>query len=395
MKKLKWHLNESNFTYLDRLKIALFFLNPKKRWTQGNEVFNYENLWKNYVGSKFALSTSSGTTANYLIAQQSLEKNPSKNIVVFPSVTWQTSVSPWVNFGFEPKFIDISLTDFSMDLNLLEDYLSNNNDKVNTVFVTSLIGVTPDIPRLKGIGRKYNVDIKLDNCENTFGSYEGKHICSEVTSSTSLYFGHQCTTGTEGGLIFTNSEEEFVSFVLNRSHGMTRELKNYNLSKNYSKALGNKLVDPLFDFRSLGSNCRISNIQAYMGKLDFSRLEYYIDKRRELYSEFSDNLDANQYILPKTYSNRENVMFCLPILSRTKNKKKIKSIIKTVQKLGIEYRPIISGNLLRQTCYKKFNNFKNFKVAEHVHNYGIYVGLHPKLKNGQVKELAEILNETK
>ena len=130
MKKLKWHLNESNFTYLDRLKIALFFLNPKKRWTQGNEVFNYENLWKNYVGSKFALSTSSGTTANYLIAQQSLEKNPSKNIVVFPSVTWQTSVSPWVNFGFKPKFIDISLTDFSMDLNLLEDYLSNNNDKI-------------------------------------------------------------------------------------------------------------------------------------------------------------------------------------------------------------------------------------------------------------------------
>ena len=206
-----WNLNESNFTWLDRLKISKFFLTPSNRWTLGPYVFKYEKAWKKYTKSKYVLCVSSGSTANALIAQYKASKSsPDRNIVVFPSVTWQTSVSPWLNQGFKPKFIDINLKDFSLDLDSLVRYLKRNHKKVNTVFVTSLIGVTPDILSLKDICDTFKVDLKLDNCENTFGSYSGKHICSELTSSTSLYFGHQATTGSEGGIIFTNNEEEMV-----------------------------------------------------------------------------------------------------------------------------------------------------------------------------------------
>jgi CDP-6-deoxy-D-xylo-4-hexulose-3-dehydrase len=388
-----WFLNDSNFTWNDRLKICKFFLDPSQRWTQDKYVLEYEEKWKEYTGAKHALMVSSGSTANTLIAQYAEHSKPDRDVVVFPSVTWQTSVSPWLNAGFEPKFIDINLEDFSIDINKLAAYLKTNSEKVNTVFVTSLIGMTPDVPALKKLCESYGVDLKLDNCENSFGAYfdedakDWNHICSELTSSTSTYFGHQTTTGSEGGMVFTNNEEEFVYYVLARSHGLTRELKKYNLSKDYQKSLSNRLVDPLFDFNVLGNNYRSTNIAAFMGLLDFDRVYDYIIDRYELYSVYQDGLDHSKYLLPKTKNN--NVAFCLPIISK---KRKIKLIKKYLQEEKIEYRPIISGNLLRHTCYKKYDNYKKFKNAEYLHKNGLYVGLHAGVKEDEILKLVDFLN---
>ncbi len=389
-----WYLNDSNFTWKDRIKICQFFLNPKNRWTQDKHVIEYEDRWKQYTDAKYALMVSSGSTANSLIAQYARHSNPiDRDTVVFPSVTWQTSVSPWLNAGFKPKFLDVNLDDLSLDFNKLNSYLKNNHKKVNTVFVTSLIGITPDIPKLRMLCEDYKVDLKLDNCENSFGSYfdkdtkDWKHICSDLTCSTSTYFGHQTTTGSEGGLIFTNNEEEFVYYVLGRSHGMTRELKRYNFSKDYHKELSNRLVDPLFDFNMLGGNYRSTNIAAFMGLLDFDRIYDYVIDRLELYKLYESNLDKSKYMLPKGKHN--DVMFCLPIISK---KRKLKSIKKYLQEQSIEYRPIISGNLLRHTCYKQYDDYKSFKNAEYLHKNGLYVGLHSRVKEAQILKLVDFLN---
>ena len=392
----RWFLNDSNFTWGDRIKICKFFLNPKNRWTQDKYVLDYEEKWKEYTGAKYALMVSSGSTANTLIAQYAKHFKPNRNEVIFPSVTWQTSVSPWINMGFNPKFIDINLKDFSIDIEALDCYLKDNHKKVNTVFVTSLVGITPDIPRLKTLCNSHGVDLKLDNCENSFGAYldkeerDWKHICSELTCSTSTYFGHQTTTGSEGGMVFTGDEEEFVYYILTRSHGLTRELGRYNLSKDYRKILSNRLVDPLFDFNLLGSNYRNTNIAAFMGLLDFERIHDYIIRRLELYSLYSSHLDTKKYLLPIFDRNRSNVGFCLPIISK---KRKLKSIKKYLKEEKIEYRPIISGNLLRHTCYKKYDNYKNFKNAEYLHKNGVYVGLHSRVQEDQVLKLVDFLND--
>src|SRR3954467_2061255 len=101
-----WPLNTSHFTWLDRLKIAGFFLNPNNRWTQGDRVKEYETVWRNFTNAKYAVMVSSGSTANTLIAEYTKDRqtDPKKKIVVFPSVTWQTSISPWVRLGYTPKF---------------------------------------------------------------------------------------------------------------------------------------------------------------------------------------------------------------------------------------------------------------------------------------------------
>lgn len=379
MKKFIWPLNNSSFTLLDRFKICLFFLNFKNFWTQGKYVKKFEEIFAKFVGCKFAVFVANGSVANTLMAMYLKDnaKSGAKEII-FPSTTWTTSISPFIREGFEPKFIDISLDDFCLDLDLVEDYLKTNSKKVAAILCVSLIGQVPDIDRLKMIEKKYGVRVLLDNCENTLGLYKGKNISSYFTSTTSTYFGHQLQS-VEGGFVFTNSEAEYNYFLMARNHGMTRSLSMYN--RNISK-YQNKNVNSLFDFNIIGNNFRNTDIHAFIGLLDFNRIDGYIKKRNFIYDKIVKIIGEENLILPKLLSNRTPVPFCFPILS--KDKEFLKRALDFCGKNGIETRPIISGNLLRQTCYKKYGNFKQFKNSEFLHMNGFYVGIFPSLKESTI-----------
>lgn len=399
--KYTWPLNDNNFTFLDRLKIAKFFLNPNQRWTQGEIVKEYEKAWAQFIGVKYALMTSSGSTANALVAQYVKDKIATrrKKIIVLPAVTWATSVNPWIREGFKPSFIDVNLENYSMDLNKLEICLKENHGKVACVFATSLLGFNPDIKRLKAICDFFKVTLKLDNCENSFSQFYNKekniffNISSEVTSTTSNYFGHQTTNGGESGFIFTNNKEEYLYYLMARNHGMIRGLKDYGEIEEHNK-VKNKSVNEMFDFNLIGNNYRNTNIGAFMGLLDFKRINSYISKRLKLYNEFQLNL-PDSFILPSSDAMDYNIPFCLPLIinpSYKKNKAALMSKLKKIlEKQEIEYRPIIGGNLLRQSCYKEFGNYRKYPKAEHLHKNGIYIGLYPKLKVEQIHNLTDEL----
>jgi CDP-6-deoxy-D-xylo-4-hexulose-3-dehydrase len=382
---MNWPLNVNNFTENDKEKISKFILDPDSRWTQDTKVSDFEKLMADYVSVDYSVFVSSGSTANTLIAMylKDSKKNTTKNTVVFPSTTWITSISPFLREGFIPKFIDVNLEDLSIDLDSLEEYLKINNQKVACVFITSLLGFVPDIDRLKNIENNYNVKIMLDNCENTFGTFNNKNVSHYFTSTTSTYFGHQLQS-IEGGFVFTNSEEEYEYFLMGRNHGMVRSLKN-----NKEKYQNND-VDDRFDFYMLGNNFRNTNLNAFIGILDFNRVEEYTKNRIELYDFYKNNLDMSKHILPKEFPQRKHVAFSLPIISKNAEDKEKK--LKICDDLKIETRPLISGNLLRQNCLKKYDNFENFKNSEFLHTNAFYVGLHNKLTKNDIEALTNHLN---
>lgn len=380
----KWPLNVNNFTSTDKDEICSFIQDENSRWTQDIEVSCFEQQMSTFVDIKHAIFVSSGSTANTLLAMYLKDKGDKlKNIIVFPSTTWITSVSPFIREGFIPKFIDVSLDDFCVDLNLLEIYLKENHNKILCVFITSLLGFVPDIERIKYIQSKYNVLIMMDNCENTFGLYNNKNISSYFTSTTSTYFGHQLQS-IEGGFVFTSSEEEMEYFIMARNHGMVRSL-NTNKEK-----YENKNVDSRFDFHMLGNNFRNTNLNAFIGMLDFKRRDIYIKNRIELYDLFESLLNKNNNILPKRHDNRQHVAFSLPIISHNEEDKNKK--LKACEQLRIETRPFISGNLLRQTALSKYDNYQTFLNSEFLHKNAFYVGLHNKLNAADIEILVKAIN---
>jgi CDP-6-deoxy-D-xylo-4-hexulose-3-dehydrase len=380
MTSFKWPLNNSSFTYLDRIKLASFILNKNNFWTQNKYVKKIEKVFAEYVGVKHSIFVSSGSTANTLLAMN-LKDNfytNKKNKVIFPSTTWTTSISPFVREGFEPIFIDISLNDFCLDLDLVEKYLVNNSEEVSAIVCVSLIGQIPDIEKLIYLQDKYKVKILLDNCENTLGLYKNKNISSYFTSTTSTYFGHQLQS-VEGGFIFTNNLQEYEYFLMNRNHGMTRSLDVYDLD---SKKYNNPNVDNLFDFYSLGNNFRNTDINAFIGLLDFSRIHSYSSRRIEIFNQIKAIFKNHNLLLPKELEDRTSVPFCFPFISEDKTF--VEKILNFCKTNNIETRPIISGNLLLQTCYRKYGNYQDFKNSQFLHTNGFYIGIYPSLSNKQI-----------
>lgn len=385
-----WPLNINNFTNTDRQNIANFLSDPNNRWTQDKQVRLFEDKFARFVQSKYAIFVSSGSTANTILAQYLRDKvGPVRNKIILPSTTWQTSCSPWIREGFEPVFIDISLDDFCMDTTKLEEYVSKHSVEIACIFPTSLIGFSPNMNRFMEISQRFNVKIMFDNCENTLGEYNKKNVSSFFTSTTSTYFGHQIQS-VEGGFIFTNSQKEYEYFLMLRNHGMTRSLTNYGLDNTYYI---NDTVDSSFDFYCLGNNYRNTDINAFIGQLDLERADYYIEQRKKLYSTYYENIDKQKYYLPKiNRSKEEDVPFCLPIISYNKDTRN--KAIEICKEKSVEYRPIISGFLGYQTCYKSYfeNNKEEYASSIFLHENGFYIGLHPQLSQDQIIDFTRILN---
>ena len=398
---MNWSLNVSNFTWIDRIKLCSFFLNPYNRWTMGDKVAEYEKQMADFMGFTYAVFVSSGSTANTMLAMHLKDKmmklDHNRQIVVLPSTTWTTSCSPFIREGFTPKFIDVSLSNFSIDTNKLLAFVSQNHSKIAAIFPTSLLGFNTNYDVLGIIKRDYpDINIFVDQCENNFGGLESfawnQADFMKFTSTTSTYFGHQLQS-VEGGFLFTNCNREYEAFLMYRNHGMVRSLSDD--TKTAKGIYENKNVDHRFDFYSLGNNFRNSDVHATIGLLDFKRKYSYIRKRRRLYALFQSNLNKDRYILPEdSMSNSYYVPFCLPIICKGEtSKERLHKIKMYCIENNIESRPIISGFLGYQTAYKGMMEEKDSPNSVYLHNNGIYVGLHTKLKNKQILELVEFLNK--
>lgn len=382
----RWPLSVPQFSWVDRVKLAKFVL-TNNRWTQGEEVKQFEHDMAQYVGVNYAVFTSSGSTANTLLAMLLRDtlriQKSSQNIVVFPSTTWITSVSPFLREGFTGHFIDVNLNDFSIDLDKLEEFLKDNTSNVACVFVTSLIGFTPSIDKLLNLARKYRVKIMMDNCENTLGKFSERNVSSFFTSTTSTYFGHQIQS-VEGGFVFTNNSAQHEYLLMARNHGMLR-----NLSPHRIPLYRNQDVDERFDFHLLGNNFRNSNLHAFIGLLDLKRADRYFRMRRALYDVFVKEM-SDYLILPIDSEFTRHAPFCFPIIVKRPFVSHFRELKRMCESHKIETRPIISGNLLRQTCLRNAD-FSQFTNSEYLHHFGFYVGLHGSTTNDDVLMLCDLV----
>jgi len=394
--KITWPLAVSTFTFWDKLKIGAFLFR-EPIWTYGKWVKQYEEMWEKKFNLKHAIMVSSGSTANELIAlrrKYELQEAglwPKKNKVIFPVNTWISSVSVWINFGFEPIFVDVEKETLNVNSVKIEEALKKNPD-VGTVFYTTLLGFFDDIIESKKITEEYDAKFYIDNCESSFSYYcpkNGSHqsILKLATSSTSIFFSHLTMSGTEGGLIFTESDEEDDWFRMARSHGLTRGM--------HSK-YHNSNVHPDFDFYLLGSNYRSSNLQAYMASLDFERAYDFSNERQAIFCALNYGLSIKKYHAifdsnnPNDYDENMYCPLAIPIICRTKEQRiKVEAFLRGK---GVVTRPLIGGCLLAHTAFKKYGDINNFPIAKQLHDFALYIGLNKSITVKMAKKLAEELN---
>jgi CDP-6-deoxy-D-xylo-4-hexulose-3-dehydrase len=382
-----WPLMENTITFSDRVKMALFLL-TNDRLTNGPKVRQFEKKWSEWLGVKHSLYVSSGSTANTLLISAVKEYYGLQDgdKVLVPSCTWMTNIAPVIQANLQPIFCDINLRNFSFDIDELK-YIASEHPDIKAVFITHLIGLSSNVEKVREIFP--NALVMEDICEShgVRGPDGNKRGINSVGSTFSFYFGHHITT-IEGGVVCTNNTELYELMRMKRSHGMAREASPH-MFKKYSEE--NPDIDPTFLFMTEGFNLRNHEVCAVLGLSQLKKLDKNIQIRKENFKYWWEKIfKSESYFIPEY--QRGNSSFCFPII--TKESSSISLVKEKLKMSGIEYRPIISGNILLHPAFKNYKlcTKKETPNVLTLHQNGVYVGNSQFVNKERIDKLISIMD---
>ncbi|MDC1162752.1 DegT/DnrJ/EryC1/StrS aminotransferase family protein [Candidatus Pelagibacter sp.] len=379
-----WPLQE-NFLDTKTVNDLCYFIKSNNRLTQFTKVRNFEKNFSKWNGSKFSIFVNSGSSANLIMVQSCKEIYKWKNNdeIIVPSVTWPTTVTPVSQSGLKPIFVDVNLKDFSFDYDDLKKKITN---KTKAIFVAHLIGFPANIKKIKRIIGKKKIVLLEDCCESQGAKINQKKVGNfGIAGSFSFYWGHHMST-IEGGMICTNDEKFYNLCLLKRSHGLARELplKKQNFYKRkYSK---NNFK---FLFLTDGFNLRSTEINAFLGLKMLKKINSWIKIRNNNYENFINIIKKYKNKFKLLKNQKDISSFVLPFLMVNKiDKIKLENLLNTH---GIETRPFIAGNLLRQPFLSRYSN-KNFLNADIIEHNAFYIGNNQFVNKKRINKLEIILD---
>ena len=375
MKKYFYPLIKNPFRKKDLLQ-AIKVLKSNKI-TAGKIAANFEKVFKRKLKINQSLMVNSGSSAN-LLAFQCLVNPYRKRIlnkndeVLIPTLCWSTSLWPIVQSGLKPVFVDVDIKTLNINTKDMEKKI---NKKTKVIMLVHVLGNSTNMDEILRIKKKYNLILIEDTCESLGAKYKNKYLGAlGEFSSFSFYVSHQITSG-EGGMICCKDVDDMQIIKSLRAHGWSRGLKNEK-----AIAIKNRDLDPRFIFYNSGFNLRPTDITASIGLSQFKDLDKLVKTRNlnrdKIYKAFLKNkiitsclsiLKENKFVKPS--------WFGVPIILN-RRVKKVKFINK-LENLGVETRPIISGNFLKQPSIKKYKIKSNVNVKNSniINKFGLFIGL--------------------
>lgn len=380
-----WKLQENILEEKD-IEELVDFIRTTKRFTQFTKVREFEEVWSRWQGCKYSVFVNSGSSANLVIINLMKELRGWKDgdEIIVPPVTWVTNISPIFQCGLRPVFVDVNLEDFSFDYDKIEEKIIS---KTRAIFVTHLIGFPADIPRIKKIIGDRDIEILEDCCESHGAKIGNEKVGNlGVCSSFSFYWGHHMTT-IEGGMICTNDEDIYKQAILKRSHGLARELP---IEYHAQYAAQYPDIDFSFLFLTDAFNFRNIEFNAVLGISQIKHLDHYIEIRNNNHKKFLDIIRPYKKYL-RLPNNIGISAFCLPFICvETSMRKNLQTLLREA---GIESRPLVSGNLLRQPFLSSYGKAEEFPNAETIHTNAFYIGDNQFVNEERLSKLSNILKD--
>ncbi|XAK47966.1 DegT/DnrJ/EryC1/StrS family aminotransferase [Campylobacter coli] len=360
-------------------------------FTMGKKVAEFEKDFAKFVGSKYAVMTSSGSTAN-LIATAALfyTKNPKLkrgDEVIVPAVSWSTTYYPLYQYGLKLKFVDIDLETLNYDLEALSSAIG---DKTKMIMVVNLLGNPNDFDAINELINGKDIILLEDNCESMGAEYKGNQAGTfGIMGTFSTFFSHHMAT-MEGGFVVTDDEELYHILLCLRAHGWTRNLPKENLVANKS----DDWFSESFRFVLPGYNVRPVEMSGAIGIEQLKKLPIFLKHRREnakLFCEYFQN--HPDFIIQKEIGSSS--WFGFSLIIRPESKLKRNDVVRILEKNNIEYRPIVTGDFTQNEVMKYFDYeiFGELQNAKIVHNNGFFVGNHQVDISEQIDLLRKVVNK--
>ena len=307
--------------------------------------------------------------------------------IIVPAVeSWPTTYYPLSQYGLTQKFVDVDRNTLNYDLDQLQDAITN---QTKAIMLVNLLGNPNDFDAINSMTAGRDIILIEDNCESMGAKYKGRFTGTfGLTASFSSFFSHHIST-MEGGMVLTDNEEIYHIMLSMRAHGWTRNLPETNLVS------GKKSNDPFkesFNFVLPGYNLRPLEMSGALGIEQLKKLPSIILGRRENAVLLHDRLRKNSlFSLQKEIG--ESSWFGFSLLLNSNSGLKRSDLVKKLNEVGFECRPIVAGNFTRNPVMKYINHeiHGSLSNADYIDKNGLFIGNHHYNLNEAFDELSKII----
>ena len=372
----------------DDINALIDWLKTNPRLTMSELTKEFEQKWANYIGTKYAVFTNSGSSANLLMINTLIQsgKLKSKKIIV-PAVSWSTTISPIIQFGYEPIMVDADEKTFGIDLDQTEELLKNGD--IGGIIFVQVLGVPHYKDRLLELCDQYDVPLLEDSCAALGSSYEDGTKVGQVgdVSTFSFYFGHQFST-IEGGMINTDDEDLYHMLLMLRSHGWGKDLP----EELYKQKMVENNIDTFhepFTFLVPGFNLRSTDLQAFIGIRQVEKANWISDNRAKNHIEYGKRLKENFEF--QAWGNDKPCSISFGALAKSEEHRK--EVVSRLIENEIETRIFSAGNIGLHPFWKERYGKFHGKVANKIHSRGFFLPNYPELKIEDIDFICGVCNE--
>ena len=380
--------------------------------TAGHYTEQFEKEMAEYLGIRYCAVVNSGSSAN-LVAFMTLTSpllgerrvKPGDEVITV-AAGFPTTVTPILQYGAVPVFVDVTIPQYNINVEQLENALS---DKTRAVMIAHTLGNPFDLKSVKAFCDKHNLWLIEDNCDALGGVYEIDGVQKFTGTigdigTSSFYPPHHMTMG-EGGAVYT--DHPLLNKIIRSMRDWGRDcicssgrdnMCGHRFDKQYGELpLG---YDHKYVYSHFGYNLKATDMQAAIGCAQLKKFPSFVEARRKNFAHLSQRLQcvSEKLILPEACPNSNPSWFGFMITCKEgidKNK-----IVTYLEEHGVQTRMLFAGNLTKQPCFDEMRKsgegyriVGSLEVTDRIMRDTFWIGVYPGMNTEMLDYMADIIIE--
>ncbi|WP_074758186.1 lipopolysaccharide biosynthesis protein RfbH [Butyrivibrio fibrisolvens] len=381
--------------------------------TSGRYTDEFERKLSEYLGVRFCSLVGSGSSANLLafmaltsplLGERRINRGDQ---VITVAAGFPTTVTPMIQYGAVPVFVDVTIPQYNIDITRLEEAMSG---RTKAVMIAHTLGNPFDLRAVKAFCDKNNLWLIEDNCDALGseydmgdGSYRKTGAIGDIGTS-SFYPPHHMTMG-EGGAVYTDNP------LLNK---IIRSMRDWGrdcvCAPGHDNMCGHRFdgvfgdlpkgYDHKYVYSHFGYNLKATDMQAAIGCAQLDKLPSFVDKRRHNFKYLLMLLNdtADQLILPQAAEYSDPSWFGFAMTCREEERRN--KLVPYLEQHGIQTRMLFAGNLLRHPCFDEMRDDKSgYRVIGSLDNTDkimhdtFWIGVYPGMTDEMLTEMSRCIHE--
>ena len=380
--------------------------------TSGRYTDEFEKKLAGYLDVKYCSVVNSGSSANLaafmaltspLLGERRIRRGDE---VITVAAGFPTTVTPMIQYGAVPVFVDVTIPQYNIDTDMLEKAYS---EKTKAVMLAHTLGNPFDLEAVKAFCDRHGLWLVEDNCDalGTRYTIDGKERFSGTIGdigTSSFYPPHHMTMG-EGGAVYTDNP--LLHKIIRSFRDWGRDcvcpsgrdnLCGHRFDRQYGELpLG---YDHKYVYSHFGYNLKATDMQAAIGCAQLEKFPSFVERRRHNFKRLYEGLKEaeDKLILPQAAPNSRPSWFGFLITCREGTDRN--KVVPYIESKGVQTRMLFAGNLTKHPCFDQMReNGEGYRIAgslqvtDRIMRDTFWVGLYPGMTDVMIDYMANVIRE--